>query len=103
MSRWAHGASPANSLRNRPAVSAPPPPPELFFMSATSESIILRYFSGSGSGHTDSPARSAALRTCVIHDSSVPMSPATASPSATTHAPVSVEIDDGVGLVLGRE
>ena len=62
----------------------------MFLRSAISESRSFRYSWGSGSGHTDSPARSAALRTWSIQRSSLPMSPATLMPSATMQAPVSV-------------
>ena len=59
-------------------------------MSATSDSMPLRYSSGSGRGQTSSPARSDAARTCVTRSSLLPISPAIWRPRATTQAPVRV-------------
>ena len=62
----------------------------MFFMSATGESRKRRYSVGSGSGHTFSSARAAALRTWPIQSSSLPITPAMRLPNAATTAPVSV-------------
>ena len=59
-------------------------------MSATSDSMPLRYSSGSGRCQTGSPARSDAPRTWPTRSSLFPMSPAIWRPRATTQAPVSV-------------
>ena len=109
---WTQGTSLTNSLRKRPAVSAPPPPPPepstdvppMFLMSATGESMNLRYSTGKGSGHTSSSARAAASRTWSISASSLPITPAIRLPSAPTTAPVSVgEVDDRVDVLLDGE
>src|SRR4029077_19933342 len=55
MSRWIHGVSPTNSLRNIAAVTAPPQRPPLFTMSAMFDLIISRYSSSTGRRHIFSP------------------------------------------------
>ncbi len=52
--------------------------------------MSLLYCSGNGNGHTCSPARSAAARTCSPQPSLLVIRPAIFSPNATTQAPVSV-------------
>src|SRR2546428_1287298 len=62
VSTWGPGGSPANSLRNRPAVMAPPPPGPTLFRSATSLLRDSRDSSTSGRSPKRSPARSAGAR-----------------------------------------
>ncbi len=59
--------------------------------SAIGESMPRRSSAGSGIGHMPSPTRLPAATTA-SRRSSVPMTPAVRPPSATTCAPVSVEV-----------
>ena len=76
----------------------------MFFMSATSESMWLRYSSGSGSGHSDSPARFAAL--WQLDPAGLVVAQQAGDAGAEGHDRGSGqrgEVDDGVGLLLGGQ
>ncbi len=90
MSRCAQGKPSTNSRRNHPAEMLPAGRPPAFFTSAMSDLMRSRYSSQSGRGQIRSPALSPACRTSSTSASSLPMTPATVFPSATTMAPVSV-------------
>src|SRR6266511_813815 len=89
-SRWTHGVSPTNSLRNSAAVMAPPHRSPMFFTSATVESIFSRYRFHKGSSQPGSPTASPAAITSRMRPRSFPMAPQMSSPSATMQAPVRV-------------
>ena len=91
MSTWAQGRPAVNSRRNAPAKSPPPQRTQsCWARSATLEEVIRCFISsGIGIGQHASPAVSEAASTWAT-TSSLPMTPATWSPSATTMWPVRV-------------
>ncbi len=91
MSMWVQGVSPTKFSRNFAAVIAPPQRPlPTFLMSAMLPWISSLNSGNIGRGQSDSPAVLPAVRTACCQISSLLITPATSSPSATQHAPVSV-------------